>query len=136
LSVDVVGFDKLMEQQRARARAAQKKTELTVQPIFKDKTRFVGYDRLESSAKLIRIVGKIGGKGSGDEWAIVNVSPLYAEMGGQVGDTGELRVIKDAIVFPVTNTLKYGDTFYLKLAEVEGSEWVDFGGTPVHLTVD
>jgi alanyl-tRNA synthetase len=136
LELDVAGFDKLMDEQRARARAAQKKTELTIQPIFKDKTRFVGYDRLESDAKLIRIVGKIGGKGSGDEWAIVDVSPFYAEMGGQVGDAGELKVIKDGIVFRVTNTLKHGDTYYLKLADIQGSEWVDFGGTFVHLTVD
>jgi len=136
MMVDVSEFERLMEEQRTRARGAQKKSEITIQPIFKEKTKFVGYDHLESDAQLIRVVGKLGGKGSGDEWGIVDVSPFYAEMGGQVGDTGELRLVKDGTVIRVTNTLKYGDTYYLKLADVQGSEWVDIDGMPVHLTVD
>ena len=44
-TVDVAGFEKLMEEQRARARAAQKKSAITVQHIVDFPTKFVGYKR-------------------------------------------------------------------------------------------
>ncbi len=43
----------------------------------------------------VTLLRRFGGIGSGDIWAIVDVSPFYAEMGGQVGDTGELRFVED-----------------------------------------
>src|SRR5437879_7763217 len=123
-----------MEQQRARARKAQKKATITVQHIVDFPTKFVGYKTLETDAKLFKIVEKAGGIGSGDKWAIVDVSPFYAESGGQVGDTGELRFIKDGKVVRIVNTLKENDTFYLKLADVEGFDWSP--EAPLYLSVD
>jgi alanyl-tRNA synthetase len=134
LDVDIAGFEKLMDDQRARARAAQKKSAITVQHIVDVPTKFVGYKTLESDAKLFKIVEKAGGTGSGDKWAIVDVSPFYAESGGQVGDTGELRFIQDGRVVRVVNTLKETDTFYLKLADGEGFDWSP--EAPLHLRVD
>src|SRR4029077_8109973 len=110
LSVDVPGFEKLMDEQRERARKAQKKSAITVQHIVDFPTKFVGYEALEADAKLFKIVEKAGGTGSGDKWAIVDVSPFYAESGGQVGDTGELRFINDGKVIRVADTLKEDKT--------------------------
>ncbi len=133
-SVNVHRFEELMEQQRARARKAQKKAAITVQHIVDFPTKFVGYEVLETDSKLFKIVQKAGGIGSGDKWAIVDVSPFYAESGGQVGDTGELRFIKDGKVIRVVNTLKENNTFYLKLGDVEGFDWPP--EAPLHLRVD
>ncbi|NQT73062.1 MAG: alanine--tRNA ligase [Chloroflexi bacterium] len=100
-SVDLDGFEEEMEQQRERARAAQKfglidktiqKTleELTVPP-----TPFVGYDTLSINTRILALM--IDGKTT---WAnphqgqeveiILDKTPFYAEMGGQVSDTGEI----------------------------------------------
>jgi len=123
IPIDSEGFEVEMEKQRERARAAQKKSAITVHHVVDFPTRFVGYDRLEADAKLFKIIEKAGGTGSGDKWAIVDVSPLYAESGGQVGDTGELKFIEDGKIVRVTNTLKENNTFYLKLGDVEGFDW-------------
>jgi alanyl-tRNA synthetase len=134
LNVDVAGFERLMDQQRERARKAQKKSAITVQHVADFPTRFVGYKTLKADAKLSKIVEKAGGIGSGDKWAIVDISPFYAESGGQVGDTGELKFINDGKVVRIVNTLKENDTFYLKLDDVEGFDWVP--ESPLHLSVD
>jgi alanyl-tRNA synthetase len=112
LTVDVAGFEKLMDQQRERARKAQKKAEITVTPIWSIPTKFVGYDQLEADATLAKLIRQVP---AGDDWGIVDVSPFYAEMGGQVGDTGSLIFLEDGHVVTVTNTLKNGDSYYLKL---------------------
>src|SRR5438132_5474652 len=57
-------------------------------------------------------------------------------MGGQVGDSGRLRFSEDGRVVRVTNTLKRGDTYYLKLADVASLEFTTDEGAPVHLVVD
>jgi alanyl-tRNA synthetase/REP element-mobilizing transposase RayT len=86
LTVDKAGFEKLMEEQRARARAAQKKEIISLSQIeTTTPTKFVGYDSLETKAKVLEVVGLK------DKTAVVlDTSTLYAEMGGQVGDTGEI----------------------------------------------
>jgi alanyl-tRNA synthetase len=134
LTVDVIGFEKLMKEQRERARKAQKKSTITVHHVVDLPTKFVGYDLLETDAKLFKIVEKAGGSGSGDKWAIVDVSPFYPEMGGQVGDTGRLRFVEDGKVIRIVNTLKEAGTFYLKLEDVHGFDWLP--GAPLHLNVD
>src|SRR5437867_8411343 len=86
LTVDVAGFNKLMEQQRARARAAQKKQLVSVSQIdTTTATRFIGYDNLQTAAKVLELASV-----KENTAAILDVSACYAAMGGQVGDTGEL----------------------------------------------
>ncbi|MFM8658028.1 MAG: alanine--tRNA ligase-related protein, partial [Chthoniobacterales bacterium] len=57
LTVDTAGFEKLMDEQRARARAAQKKEVITISEITtKEPTRFGGYDDLSVKAKVLEVV--------------------------------------------------------------------------------
>ncbi len=104
LTVDTAEFEKLMEQQRERARAAQKK-EIIVAATEGDAagdlqpTKFLGYDHLSSSAKLIDVV-----KTAKDTFLVFDQTPFYAEMGGQAGDTGT-ALINGQLVH-ITDTVK------------------------------
>jgi alanyl-tRNA synthetase len=111
LTVDQCGFETEMARQRDRARAASKfgvGEDKTVKT--KLKSSFSGYDGIEASGKIIEIFR--GGKAvkalkSGDEGAIVlDVTPFYAESGGQIGDTGTLATDNGA--FAVADTQKSG----------------------------
>ncbi len=112
LAVDKVGFEKLMEEQRERARAAQKKTIIKLSEIeTREPTRFLGYDTAETETKVLEVVHM------GDKAAVVlEASPFYAEMGGQLGDTGTL--LSGAEIIPVLNTQKSGNT-WLHLVDSE-----------------
>jgi alanyl-tRNA synthetase len=105
LTVDKEGFEKLMEEQRARARAAQKKEVISLSQIETTApTKFVGFDHLAVEAKVLEVVSLK------DKTAVVlDTSPFYAEMGGQVGDTGELS--GGGQLWRVINTQKSGNTF-------------------------
>ena len=61
LTVDTAGFEKLMEEQRTRARAAQKKEIISLSQIeTTTPTKFVGYERLETPAKVLEVVSHEG----------------------------------------------------------------------------
>jgi len=113
LSVDTAGFEKLMEEQRARARAAQKKEVISLSQIeTTTPTKFVGYEDLAVQAKVLEVVALK------DKTAVIlDTSACYAEMGGQVGDTGELT--GSGQLWRVTNTQKSGNTW---LHFVEGGD--------------
>jgi alanyl-tRNA synthetase len=143
LTVDTTGFEKLMEEQRARARAAQKKEVISLSQIeTTTPTKFVGYEKLEVQAKVLEVVGLK------DKTAVIlDTSACYAEMGGQVGDTGEIilnpvaadvsrRTLSDGADsrprLQVTNTQKSGNTW---LHFVEGENLPTIGDKVV-LQVD
>ena len=113
LTVDIEGFEVLMEQQRTRARMAQKKNLIAMIGDFPP-TQFVGYDRLSTPARLLSIEGDYLAPGLQEYFAVIDRSPLYAEMGGQVGDQGKI-IRQDGSYFDVVDTLKRRDTFFLKL---------------------
>ena len=120
LTVDVAGFNKLMDEQRARARAAQKKEVIELSEVESTAgTQFVGYDKLETSAKVLEVV-RIKDRRA----VILDTSPLYAEMGGQVGDTGELSA--GGQLWRIVNTQKAGDA-WLHFVEVHGPRTTDHG---------
>jgi alanyl-tRNA synthetase/REP element-mobilizing transposase RayT len=105
LTVDKDGFEKLMEEQRARARAAQKKEVISLSQIETTApTKFTGFEKLESPARVLEVVSVK------DKTAVVlDTSPFYAEMGGQVGDTGEIS--GGGNLWRVVNTQKSGNSF-------------------------
>jgi alanyl-tRNA synthetase/REP element-mobilizing transposase RayT len=105
LTVDKEGFEVLMNQQRERARAAQKKSVIKLSEIeTKEPTTFLGYDAEETESKVLEVVTV------GDKTAVIlDSTPCYAEMGGQLGDTGTL--LAGAEVLSIANTQKSGNTF-------------------------
>jgi alanyl-tRNA synthetase len=114
MSVDVAGFEKLMEEQRARARNAQKKEVITVseENLQVEPTKFLGYDFLETEA----VVESVAPAKSANEFdLIVDRTACYAEMGGQVGDTGLVHVPgpdwSEVGLLRIANTQKKGDVF-------------------------
>ncbi len=126
LTVDTAGFEVEMEKQRARARAAQKKQVIELSEVeTKEPTKFVGYDSLSTPAKVLEVVTLK------DKTAVVlDASAAYAEMGGQVGDSGELT--HGADVWRVANTQKTGHTW---LHFLDGAE-APAVGSEVTLLVD
>src|SRR5438874_2476603 len=136
LTVDVAGFDKLMEQQRERARKAQKKEEISVEEdeLRTTSTKFLGYDFLEAEAVVETVL-----PGKNDELNIVvDRTPLYAEMGGQVGDQGLLHVPghdwTEVGQLRVIDTQKRGDIFLHRAKIVEGR--APEPGEAVRISVD
>ena len=86
LLVDTDGFEKLMREQRDRARAAQKKEIISVSSLATGvKTEFVGFDDNCAKAKVIEIV-----QDKNRNAVVLDRTPFYGEMGGQLGDTGAI----------------------------------------------
>ena len=113
LTVDKEGFEVLMNQQRERARAARKKSVIKLSEIeTKEPTTFLGYDAEETESKVLEVVTV------GDKTAVIlDATPCYAEMGGQLGDTGTLLAGVEAL--SIANTQKSGNTFLHYLASDE-----------------
>jgi alanyl-tRNA synthetase len=105
LHVDIVAFNKLMEQQKDRARAAQKREVISLSQIeTKVPTSFVGYETLENRARVLEVVTI-----KNNPAVILDSSPCYPEMGGQVGDTGEIS--GGGVIWAIDNTQKIGNTW-------------------------
>jgi alanyl-tRNA synthetase len=122
LNVDVAGFEKLMNEQRDRARKAQKKTIISIREPKPPniRTRFVGYDHLKTEATVFTVLHP--GESMG---VVVDVSPFYTEMGGQVGDTG-LILTSTRHHFAVNRVAKAGEASVLicEIAAIEAGEKV------------
>jgi alanyl-tRNA synthetase len=108
LTVDVAGFEKLMEEQRNRARAdhSKKKSVVLVESEGLDvkATEFVGFDSLEAES----LVEAVTPAENGEFNIILDRTPCYAEMGGQSGDTGRIRFLMNGqnwlkLVFCILN---------------------------------
>ena len=115
-SVDLAGFEKEMKKQRERAKASHKfelvekelaglKGELDIKA-----THFVGYGDLKQKATILSLMvdnKPVGTIEEGQEGnLILETTPFYGEMGGQLGDTGEVRspsgkfLVKDTVRVP------------------------------------
>ncbi len=120
LSVDVTAFKKEMEQQRERARQAHKSIDIIVseKSDCADATEFVGYqmENLSNfSTKCLDIVTQ-------DEttYLVFEKSPFYAEMGGQIGDSGTVFIGDQTI--PIINVLKDGSGRFLHVLKSKPDE--------------
>ncbi len=98
-AVDMDGFEREMEAQRERGRAAAKfdleaDRVAAYTQLAHIRTKFVGYGATEHSTTIAAIIGDAGVQDAANEGEQVEVvlieTPFYAEGGGQVGDTGEI----------------------------------------------
>ncbi len=112
LSIDEKAFDKYLQEQKDRSRAATSvDTDDWVyieenKKLIEDKekeTDFVGYTDLEADALIIRF-RKVKAKNKEQYHLVLNTTPFYAESGGQVGDSGILENINETVY--ITDTKK------------------------------
>src|SRR6266487_3212582 len=122
-TVDISEFERLMEQQRERGRKAQKKEEIGVGEgkLNVPPTRFLGYDFLETESVVETV---LPGTKPEELNIVLDRTPLYAEMGGQVGDRGLLHVPghdrTEVGQLRVIDTQKRGDVFVHRAVLDEG----------------
>ena len=113
VTVDTAAFDAAMTRQKEQARAAGKFKMTANLDYTGAETVFHGYDSLESEAKILALYRDgtaIDELREGDLGVVVlDNTPFYAESGGQVGDTGELR---GAGIFAVEDTQKIQATVF------------------------
>ena len=115
-SVDTAGFEKLLEEQKARARAAQKKEVVSLDQVkTKDTTPFLGFNQSEVTAKVLEVV-RLKDKVA----VILDQTVAYPEMGGQIGDTGVISCGAD--VWTLCDTRKNGDVILHTLVGDEAPE--------------
>ncbi len=100
--LDVEGFEKALKAQKDRSRAASEVTKDDWNVLLTDtEQEFIGYDSLEATVKLVKY-RKITSKKEGDQYQMVfNLTPFYAEGGGQVGDKGYLEASNGDVTYIV-----------------------------------
>jgi alanyl-tRNA synthetase len=106
LTVDEKEFNSEMEQQKNRSRAATVVDTEDWIVLKEGSNKFVGYDSLEAKAHVLKY-RKIKAKGKESYQLVLDITPFYAESGGQVGDTGQLVINNEQIV--ITDTKKEND---------------------------
>ena len=121
IEVDIAEFERLMSEQRERAKAAWKGSgDAKVEGDFKALLEafgpnvFVGYDRLEEKSRVLALLdenfariqclepGQAG-------WVMLERTPLYAESGGQAGDRGVLLDQDGQTIAEAVDTKKFFD---------------------------
>lgn len=112
IELDEAGFEREMEAQRARARAAQSFKANAQLPYEGQDTEFKGYSERQTESKVLALYKdgeQVDELNEGDEGAVViDFTPFYAESGGQVGDVG--------YIFAGENRFEVRDTQKIKAA--------------------
>ena len=141
LSVDENAFQKLMKEQKERAREARKALgDLGWAGVEFGKdvpaTEFVGYDHSECDAKIVAIVAdeelRDEAAAGAEAVVVLDQSPFYAEMGGQVADHGTITA--DGVVFTVTDVQKNKGGKFMHYGHL--AQGVLHVGDTVHAAID
>jgi alanyl-tRNA synthetase len=122
LTLDVEGFERAMEGQRSRARAAsQFAADYSANLEVEGCSEFSGYDRLDDATRitaLYRDGNAVEALAAGESGIVVlERTPFYAESGGQVGDRGWLETASAR--FAVTDTQKQGGGVIVHVGRLE-----------------
>ena len=137
LDVDMAAFDAAMQEQRERAKADNKakKHRNVDESLYREwvdanPTEFVGYDQLVHDATVIGLVRggeKVGEVSQGDEVEVIlDVTPMYAESGGQMADRG--RLVMGDTILNVNDVQRVGKKLWLHKATVQNGG-LDLGST-------
>ena len=125
-TVDKAGFDAEMEAQRERARNAREdvasmQSQNEALMNFKEESTFVGYTQLSTTGKVILLLkdGEVVDSLTGQGQVILDITPFYAESGGQVADTG-LMTTTNATV-EVLDVIKAPNGQHLHTVNVNGT---------------
>jgi len=107
--LDIKGFEKELENQKNRSRAASEKSVDDWVVLIDDPVQeFIGYDSLDSKVKLVKYRKVVSSKDGELYQLVFNLTPFYAESGGQVGDKGYLESPNGDIIY-ITDTIKEGN---------------------------
>ena len=131
MTLDEEGFKSAMNEQRQRARASskQKKSALAgdVYTEIENEsgaTNFTGYSKSADSGKILALItpeGRVDSvTGTSEFEAVLDTTPFYAERGGEVGDTGTMKV--NGLTLKVLNAVPHGKiTVHTVKPETEGT---------------
>lgn len=122
--VDLAGFEKSLQLQKERSRKATSlETEDWVVMEENDQIQFVGYDTMEADIKIMRY-RKVKSKGKEQFQLVFNITPFYAESGGQVGDTGVIESVNEKIA--ILDTQKENNLIIHIVAQLPENPMADF----------